>query len=78
MRKSHSNIKKKILEERGKSCQIENCGYSDHVDLHHIVPHNLGGDNSPDNLILLCPNHHREADRGELEYEELFRSIGVI
>lgn len=32
------------------------------VEHHHILPWNRGGDESPSNLIDLCPNHHRVAD----------------
>jgi len=31
------------------------------VDVHHIVPAGVGGSHDFENLILLCPNHHRIA-----------------
>lgn len=61
---------KKSLAETGHSidtCEIEGCSYKGHaVDLHHIFPKarigRIGIDpNVPDNLIALCPNHHRVA-----------------
>ena len=49
------------------SCKV--CGYSKHVELHHIIPLSKIGDdvtlgeaNSLDNLVALCPTHHWEAD----------------
>lgn len=35
-------------------------------DIHHINPKHNGGDDSFDNLTVLCPNCHRLADRGIL------------
>jgi hypothetical protein len=32
-------------------------------------------DNSIENGILLCPNHHREADRGLISKEDLLKSV---
>lgn len=29
------------------------------VDRHHILPQEWGGASKPENLIALCPNHHR-------------------
>ncbi len=40
-------------------------------DIHHIVPVSKGGTDTEDNLILLCPNHHKEADTGFITVEEL-------
>lgn len=40
-------------------------------EIHHIVPVKEGGKSEIDNLILLCPNHHKQADWGMLSREEL-------
>lgn len=52
-------------------CQI--CGYSFYTELCHIKPiqsfveyATLGDVNSPDNIAVLCPNHHKELDKGLL------------
>jgi len=34
------------------------CGFSLHVEVHHIQPREHGGRNTPENLVVLCPNHH--------------------
>lgn len=39
--------------------------------IHHIIPVSKGGEETADNLILLCPNHHRMADLGIIPIEEL-------
>ena len=63
----------KIL--RNFECQI--CGLSiakrdgsKYVEAAHIVPKHMKGVESPDNIILLCPNHHKEFDLGDREIEE--------
>lgn len=57
----------KIL--RGFECQI--CGFSilkrdgtKYVEAAHILAKRKNGKESPDNIILLCPNHHKEFDLG--------------
>lgn len=40
-------------------------------ELHHIVPISEGGANDDSNLILLCPNHHKQADMGIISKEDL-------
>lgn len=46
-------------------------------EFHHIVPVAEGGGNNPSNLILLCPNHHQEADYGIIDRDRLL-SIAII
>ena len=58
----------KIL--RDFKCQI--CGTaikkkdgSYYVEAAHIKPKHQQGRETPDNIILLCPNHHKEFDFGD-------------
>ena len=44
-------------------------------EIHHIVAVRDGGRASFDNLILLCPNHHKQADLGLLSIEELQKHL---
>jgi len=53
-------------------CQI--CGVSirkkdgtHYIEAAHIKPKHQKGGETPDNIILLCPNHHKEFDFGSLE-----------
>ena len=40
-------------------------------EIHHIKAVCDGGGEEADNLILLCPNHHKQAGMGVLSEEEL-------
>jgi len=53
-RKKH-NIDLKTYRKTTIECVI--CGFNQIVDIHHIDLNKLN--NSPKNLIGLCPNHHR-------------------
>ncbi len=55
----------KLLTTGGKTF------YSFGCEIHHIEPVSKGGRESISNLILLCPNHHKQADLGIISKEEL-------
>ena len=40
-------------------------------DIHHITPLIEGGKSEYDNMVLLCPNHHKEAHLGIIDRETL-------
>lgn len=44
---------------------------SDLLEIHHIRPRASGGTNRPSNLIALCPECHRKADRSVYSQSEL-------
>lgn len=46
------------------------CG-SEIIDKCHFVPKIDGGNMAKDNIIILCPTHHREFDRGKLDKNSL-------
>jgi hypothetical protein len=57
-------------------CQV--CGYSTHIELAHIKAISdfsenatLGEINNPDNVLVLCRNHHWEFDHGKLALEDI-------
>ena len=78
-----------VLERYGRRCAI--CGwqaYSGDVstingtrfkangnEIHHIVSVKDGGLSEWNNLILLCPNHHKLANMGLISVEELSRHV---
>lgn len=65
------NLKNELYFERANR-KCEWCTDSvDSPDVHHIKPRNEGGPNKPDNLIVLCPNCHRKADRGAISRSKL-------
>lgn len=55
-------IQEDVRAECHQQCAI--CGSMDNGELAHIEPVADSYSNSPDNLILLCPNHHTEYDYG--------------
>jgi hypothetical protein len=41
-------------------CEIPGCGWKEATrDIHHLVSVAKGGKNTLDNVIAVCPNHHR-------------------
>lgn len=60
-----------IKSLRDNKCQI--CGKSIlkkdkslYIEAAHITPKHRGGKETLDNIILLCPNHHKEFDLGDM------------
>lgn len=69
MKKSYENYRSRVL---GDSCEI--CGENRVLDKAHIVPRKgrIPSRTEPsDNLLGLCPNHHRLFDRNLLNEEEV-------
>lgn len=46
------------------ACQV--CGFDDIVAVHHVTPRKNGGSDEPENLLILCPNHHAMLHMGNL------------
>jgi 5-methylcytosine-specific restriction endonuclease McrA len=82
--KHHPSSKGVLVRNRARkkygtdesSCQ--NCGYSNHVEVCHIKPiHSfdlstlIDDINSPDNILVLCPNCHWEFDHGRLTVDKI-------
>lgn len=65
-----ADIRRRVLVEAGHRCAIPTCRYIE-VDVHHIVPWAQCQAHEYDNLIALCPNCHRRADRGEIDRKSL-------
>ena len=53
----------RALHKRSSHCQYPGCTATRELEGHHIVPDACGGETVLDNLILLCPRHHRAAAR---------------
>jgi hypothetical protein len=56
----------------------QKCGYALHIELCHIKPVSVFGEettlgeiNHPDNILVLCRNHHWEFDNGHLHAEDI-------
>jgi len=61
--------RRKHYVAHGAKCAV--CGIEDIVEVHHIVPLRSGGADSPENSILLCPNHHSMLHLGLIRIKEL-------
>ncbi len=70
VRKLH-NISLELWKEITKECLV--CGFNKVVDLHHIDQNRKNS--SRDNLVGLCPNHHKMVhdERYSVEIKELIK-----
>jgi predicted restriction endonuclease len=41
---------------------------SKYIEAAHIIPHQKKGRATLDNIILLCPNHHKEFNLGDCKH----------
>ena len=65
-----AGIRRQVLVEAGHRCAIPTCRYIE-VQVHHIIPWMTCREHRYDNLIALCPNCHRRADRKEIDPKSL-------
>lgn len=59
MRQTVSEV---IKQNKGSSCC--NCGSSENIEYHHIVPISLGGNDIESNIVPLCHRCHKAAHHG--------------
>jgi hypothetical protein len=53
------------LDERDRGCVFPGCDAPARwCDAHHTVPYEIGRRTRLDELVLLCPHHHRQVRRG--------------
>jgi len=84
--KNIKNVKQEILSAYKSCCVI--CGWKiekkycnnkylhqSGCEIHHINPVSTGGKDVFENCILLCPNHHKEADLGIISESVLLSYI---
>jgi hypothetical protein len=50
--------KKTVQERDGHACRV--CGGEENTEVHHINPVRLGGEDDPENLVLLCKGCHNK------------------
>jgi len=71
-RLANKDLVKKLKERVGYKCQFPKCGVrvktknGYYTEVAHIVAVRDGGSTAEGNLVVLCPNHHKEFDYGEL------------
>jgi 5-methylcytosine-specific restriction endonuclease McrA len=54
-----SYAQRRALHRRAAHCQYPGCSAARELEAHHLVPVELGGKTELENLILLCPRHHK-------------------
>ena len=57
---------RRALEHRDRCCVVPGCGATRGLHAHHIRHWEDGGDTELDNLVLVCPYHHRAHHRGAI------------
>ncbi|KUI31805.1 hypothetical protein AU195_08625 [Mycobacterium sp. IS-1496] len=55
---------RRALEHRDRTCVVPGCAATRGLHAHHIVHWENGGHTELDNLVLVCPYHHRAHHRG--------------
>jgi hypothetical protein len=56
-----------LIEDRDQTCVIPGCTQRRWLHCHHLRHWEDGGPTDPDNLIALCPRHHRAHHTGRLQ-----------
>jgi 5-methylcytosine-specific restriction endonuclease McrA len=54
----YDRLRKQVLRRHGWRCQ--ECGSSQHLEVHHLVKRSQLGDDEDENLISLCATCHRK------------------
>ncbi|OBI82333.1 HNH endonuclease signature motif containing protein [Mycobacterium sp. E740] len=57
---------RRALEYRDRTCRVPGCNATRGLHAHHIRHWEDGGPTELDNLVLVCPHHHRMHHRGEI------------
>lgn len=72
-------VKRDILLEAGYGCAIPRC-MTHTLEIAHIVSYEeSGGDNSRENFIAFCPNHHTMYDiEKKIDRKAIKNKLGII
>ena len=54
-----SYAQQRALHKRSEHCQYPGCTAARELEAHHLIAVERGGKTELDNLILLCPRHHK-------------------
>ena len=72
---------KRALLARDQGCRFPGCGATRHLHGHHIEHWADGGRTSLDNLVQLCPHHHRLVHEGgfgvQAAHEHAFGALAI-
>jgi hypothetical protein len=56
---------RRALQRRDRGCRFPGCGMRRYLHAHHVVPWEDDGPTDLDNLMLVCPAHHRLFHEGQ-------------
>ncbi len=76
MRANRQVINQQLIEKYGEQCFI--CGTSQPLEFAHLTPMSRGGDDSIENMRLICPNCHHIMDTRsfrEFEFEKYLSEL---
>ncbi len=62
-------IRRAVLHRDGTRCAVEGCRCRLWLDVHHLRSRATGGKHDEENLVTLCPLHHRLVHDGQLALE---------
>ena len=62
---------RRALSSRDRGCRFPGCSATHRLHGHHVRHWANGGETSLDNLILLCPTHHRLVHEGGFDVQRL-------
>ena len=72
----YENVKQYVRERDKYTCQLcKKSGIGKVLEVHHIIPKNVGGSNKPSNLICLCHNCHRNKVHSNHNDNKYFREL---
>ncbi len=75
--KSLQTIRLNMINSIGH-CQICLLDYKPILQLHHITPVSLGGEDTKKNLVLLCPNCHKTIHSLDSEFSTKYLEDGYV
>jgi predicted HNH restriction endonuclease len=72
--KRYHDIVENSKRKYNNKCQIKDCGFTFkkkngrfYSEAHHLIPLSEGGTQEENNIIILCPNHHRMMHYADIE-----------
>jgi hypothetical protein len=68
---------RRVLEHRDRCCVVPGCGATRGLHAHHIWHWEDGGPTELDNLVLVCPFHHRAHHRGVITITGTAQDLAV-
>lgn len=63
------SVRRAVVHRDRERCRAPGCRCRLWLDVHHVKPRHLGGTHTVENLVTLCPAHHRMVHEGVLGIE---------